>query len=80
MNFRHKLEIHLLEEKYREENRLHDVNLSEVNKKLALLDSRITNQESNKDLIASQLYLIMQNQWQQVRRLISGKKNFKIKL
>ena len=72
--FRHKLEVSLLEEKLKEEKRLHDIKLAQVSQKLALLEVQLNNHQINKNQLAEQLYSMMQKQWQKALKIIAGEK------
>lgn len=71
---RHQLEINLLEEKHKEEKRLYELQLAQVVQKTTMLEAQLNSQQANKNQLVEQLHSVMQRQWQQALRIISGKK------
>lgn len=71
--FRHKLEINLLEEKHKEEKRLCELQLAEALQKSSFLEAQLNSQRATKSQLAEQLHSVMQKQWQQALRIISGR-------
>lgn len=69
---KHQLEVKLLEEKHKEEKRLCEIQLAQVVQKSAMLESQLNTQRASKNHLAEQLHSVMQNQWQQALRIISG--------
>ncbi|XP_012254001.2 sporulation-specific protein 15-like [Athalia rosae] len=69
---KHQLEINLLEEKHKEEKRLHQIQLAQAMQQISILDSKLNTQHTNKTQLAEQLHSVMQRQWQQALQIISG--------
>ncbi|XP_066591174.1 uncharacterized protein [Prorops nasuta] len=69
---KHQLEINLLEEKHREEKRLHEIQLAQALQKSNLLESQLNTQRATKSQLAEQLHSVMQQQWQQALKIISS--------
>ncbi|XP_033347106.1 thyroid receptor-interacting protein 11-like isoform X2 [Bombus vosnesenskii] len=69
---KHKLEINLLEEKHKEEKRLCELQLAEALQKSSFLEAQLNSQRATKSQLAEQLHSVMQKQWQQALRIISG--------
>ncbi|XP_051173565.1 interaptin isoform X3 [Leptopilina boulardi] len=69
---KHQLEVKLLEEKHKEEKRLCEIQLAQAVQKSCMLESQLNTQRTSKNHLAEQLHSVMQNQWQQALRIISG--------
>ena len=67
------MEINLLEEKHKEEKRLCEIQLAQAMQKSSMLETQLNTQKTSKNQLAEQLHSVMQNQWQQALRIISGK-------
>ncbi|KAG7211676.1 hypothetical protein KM043_010926 [Ampulex compressa] len=69
---KHRLEINLLEEKHKEEKRLCELQLAQVEQKSSMLETQLNSQRTTKSQLAEQLHSVMQKQWQQALKIISG--------
>ncbi|XP_078044590.1 centriole duplication and spindle assembly protein centrobin [Augochlora pura] len=69
---KHQLEINLLEEKHKEEIRLCELQLAQTLQKSAILETQLNSQRATKSQLAEQLHSVMQKQWQQALKIISG--------
>ncbi|KAM3959954.1 LOW QUALITY PROTEIN: centriole duplication and spindle assembly protein centrobin [Aphomia sociella] len=68
----HKLEVNVLEEKQREEIKLYRLQLAQASEKIGLLESKLDSHRRRRGQIASQLHGVMESQWRQALRILSG--------
>ncbi|KAI8420630.1 hypothetical protein MSG28_007874 [Choristoneura fumiferana] len=68
----HKLEIKVLEEKQKEEIKLYRLQLAQAGEKIGLLESKLECHRRRRSQIASQLHGVMQQQWRQALRILTG--------
>ncbi|GBP40284.1 hypothetical protein EVAR_83974_1 [Eumeta japonica] len=68
----HKLEINLLEEKQKEEIKLYRLQLAQSSEKISLLESKLESYRRRRGEIAAQLHGVMQSQWQQALKILTG--------
>lgn len=62
-----------MEEKHKEEKRLCEIQLAQGMQKCAMLEAQLNTQKTSKNQLAEQLHSVMQSQWQQALRIISGR-------
>lgn len=71
---RFQLEVELLEKKHEEEKRIFEMKLGQFKHKVMTLELQLSDQQAARDKLIKQLHLVMQQQWQQALKLISGRK------
>lgn len=64
--------MNLLEEKHKEEKRLYEIKLAQASQKFSVLGAQLNNQQANKNQLVEQLHSVMQKQWQQALKIVSG--------
>lgn len=74
-NFRHALEIQLLEEKHKEEVRLYQVQLSQNEQQVQNLQAKFQQQQNRKTQLIEQLHKVMEAQWLEALKIINSSKS-----
>lgn len=75
INFRHALEVQLLEEKHKEEVRLYQVQLSQNEQQIQNLQTKFQQQQERKSQLAQQLHKVMEAQWLEALKIINNTKS-----
>jgi hypothetical protein len=72
IDFRHQLEMQLLEEKHTEELQLCRLQLAKAMQQVSDLEAKLQGYNSRKSEMVDKLQNIMQTQWQEALHIISG--------
>jgi hypothetical protein len=69
---RHQLEMQLLEEKHAEELQLYKLQLAQAVQQSSQLEGKLQGYHSRKSEMVEKLHSVMETQWQEALRIVSG--------
>lgn len=72
IDFRHRLEMQLLEEKHVEELQLYKLQLAQAMQQVSDLEAKLQGYNSRKSEMVDKLHCVMETQWQEALRIIIG--------